>query len=252
MIAPPPPDEALRAQADSPHSHPFPRGPAVPSSRLPSPAPRHLPCPGGGGRCPLCCQEKRRGLRRHRQGGREPGSSGWGRVGPLRGDPRGGAGGVRRGREGGTGAGEEELGTGLGDGQGRGAGPGPAAEGSGVSAGCQPGSVSPRPLPLSPGGRAAELARPGPAEGTRMRGAAQCGSMCALPHLKGNEPAALPSSLPHSHMFAASSASWAGIRRSTRGSARVRPVPCENRVAFFAPYVKTASYPDKEMCARCT
>ncbi|XP_050837781.1 ubiquitin-conjugating enzyme E2 G1 isoform X2 [Serinus canaria] len=70
-LFPHPRNEALRAQADSPHSHPFPREPAVPSSRLPSPAPPHLPCPGGGGRWPLCCQEKRRGLRRHRRGGHD-------------------------------------------------------------------------------------------------------------------------------------------------------------------------------------
>lgn len=170
---PHPRNEALRAQADSPHSQPFLRGPAVPSSRLPSPAPPHLPCPGGGGRRPLCCQEKRRGLRRHRRGGhdRAAAGAGGGAGGTAAGGPAGRGGGVRRGREGGTGAGEEELGTGLGDGHGPAAAAGPAAEGSGVSPGCQTGSVSPRPLPLSPGGRPSW---PGPAP---PRGPA-----CAGPH----------------------------------------------------------------------
>lgn len=108
------------------------------------------------------------------------------RVGPLRGDSRAGAGGVRRGREGGTGAGEEELGTGLGDEYGLGAALGPAVEESGVSNGLGVAA----PPPFVPG-RAAELARPGPAEGPRMREAAQCGSMCAAT-LKGKRAGSAP------------------------------------------------------------
>lgn len=114
---PHPRNEALRAQADSPHSHPFPRGPAVPSSRLPSPAPPHLPCPGGGGRWPLCCQEERRGLHRHRQGGDDRAAAGAGggeRVGPLQGDPRGGAGGSAGGQRAGRARGRRSWGPGWG------------------------------------------------------------------------------------------------------------------------------------------
>lgn len=237
---PHPRNEALRAQVASPHSHPFPRGPAVPSSRLPRPAPPHLPCPGGeaagpfvvrssGGGCTGTGGGERTGQRRLRAGER---------AGPAAGGPAGRAGGVRRGREGGTGAGEEELGTGPGDGQGLGAAAGPAAEGSGVSAGCQLGSVSPRPLPLSPGGRPS-WPGPAPPRGPACAGRTMRLHVCAAT-LKGKRAGSAPF-LPPSPTCTCSPhppARWAGVRRSTRGTARVYTVPWENRLAFFVPYVK--------------
>lgn len=119
------------------------------------------------------------------------GGSGWDRCRGTRGEGRGGPPGARgRDGRGGGGVGDRAGGRTRPGCCGRAGGGGErgvngVSDGLGVAA----------PPPFVPG-RAAELARPGPAEGPRMRGAAQCGSMCALPHLKGNEPAALPSSLP--------------------------------------------------------
>lgn len=219
----------FRRGVSGPTTNTFLRGPEVPPSRLPSPAPPaspRLPCPAPG-------RADREGVAaspfvvRRRAGGfagtgdgertghhRDPGGGGGGGAGlPTAccgggggggSIPQGGARGVRRGRDG-----EGGVGAWAGGREGPGA-PGSRRRGAGWRLGS---GVAARRRPLPPfvprraGGRLCARALPGPppplrgpgsarprgraCAGPAGRRGAQCSSMCRwLPDLKRNEPAA--------------------------------------------------------------